>query len=111
VSPAASGRLNPSRGRPERTEQPPDQVRAEPLGVHRSKLEVARSLDRRQLSRGAGQADQVGVQRGAVPAGLDLRACAIGLLAGRTAIGKGGDGQQVMLSVVGSVGLRVHLVF
>jgi hypothetical protein len=63
------------------------------------------------LPSGGGQADEIRVERGALGTRGDLRACEISLLAGRTAIGKGGDDQRVMLGVIGGVGLFVHLDF
>ena len=51
------------------------------------------------------------MERRALGAGVDLGLRARSLLAGRIAIGKGGDGQQVMPAVIGRVGLFLHLVF
>ena len=51
------------------------------------------------------------MERRAFGAGVDLGPGAHSLLAGRIAIGQGGDGQQVMPGVIGGIGLFVHLVF
>ena len=98
-------------GRTERSEQATEPVRAQPLGVLRPELEVPRSLDRRELACRGREADELGVERRAFGAGVDLGLGAHGLLAGRIAIGQGGDGQQVMPGVIGGIGLFVHLGF